>query len=316
MNVHRKPPSSVQSILTLTTPPGFNFWMTAYSHGWSDLPPFSFNKEEQSLERIFSLDGRSTIACRLSADGPTLKILASSKAALSKDQKREIRGQVRTCLRLDEDFSEFHAAARRIPRYRWIATSGAGRLLRAPTLFEDIVKMICTTNCTWALTRLMVSNITAEFGESFAGGSHAFPTPEQLANTRESVLRRRCKTGYRAPYLLEFAERVATGTLRVEGWRQSPLPTEELFDSLRTIKGVGPYAAGNILKLIGRYDYLGLDSWVRTKFAELHSSGRRVKDRTIERAYAGLGKWRGLFFWLEMTRHWHADKFRGAADSV
>jgi N-glycosylase/DNA lyase len=289
--------------------------MTAYSHGWSDLPPFSFSKEEQSLERIFSLDDRSTIACRLSSDGPAVHIRLSSKTALSTDQKREIRGQVRSCLRLDEDFSEFHAAARRIPHYRWIARSGAGRLLRAPTLFEDIVKMICTTNCTWALTRIMVSNITTEFGESFGEGRHAFPTPERLANTRESILRTRCKTGYRAPYLLELAERVATGKLPVEGWRQSFLPTEELFDSLRTIKGVGPYAAGNILKLIGRYDYLGLDSWVRAKFAELHSHGRKVKDRTIERAYARHGKWRGLFFWLEMTRDWHEEKFRSVAGS-
>jgi 3-methyladenine DNA glycosylase/8-oxoguanine DNA glycosylase len=161
----------------------------------------------------------------------------------------------------------------------------------------------------------MVSKITTEFGESFAEGRHAFPTPAQLASTRESTLRTRCKTGYRAPYLLELAERVASGSLPIEHWRESSLPTQELFDSLRTIKGVGPYAAGNILKLIGRYDYLGLDSWVRTKFAELHSRGRKVKDRTIERAYARHGKWRGLFFWLEMTQHWHADKFHGAEES-
>jgi 3-methyladenine DNA glycosylase/8-oxoguanine DNA glycosylase len=161
----------------------------------------------------------------------------------------------------------------------------------------------------------MVSNITMEFGESFAGRGHAFPTPAQLAATRESTLRTRCKAGYRAPYLLELAERVASGTLPVEDWRNSSLPTEELFESLCTIKGVGPYAAGNILKLIGRYDYLGLDSWVRTKFFELHSRGRTVKDRTIERAYARHGKWRGLFFWLEMTQDWHADKFRGAAEA-
>lgn len=289
--------------------------MTAYSHGWFDLPPFSFDEKKRILERILRLGDGSLAACRLSSGGPTVKILASSGEVLSVDQKREIRSQVRTCLRLDEDFSEFHAAARRTPRYRWIANSGAGRLLRAPTLFEDVVKMICTTNCTWALTRLMVSHITTEFGDSFADGRHAFPIPAQLAGTRESTLRRRCKTGYRAPYVLELAERVASGTLPIEDWRNSSLPTEELFESLRTIKGVGPYAAGNILKLLGRYDYLGLDSWVRTRFAELHSRGRKVKDRTIERAYARHGKWRGLFFWLEMTQHWHVEKFHGVADS-
>jgi len=39
------------------------------------------------------------------------------------------------------------------------------------------------------------------------------------------------------------------------------LTTEALFQELRSIKGVGAYSAGNILKLLGRYDYLGLDSW-------------------------------------------------------
>jgi hypothetical protein len=34
-----------------------------------------------------------------------------------------------------------------------------------------------------------------------------------------------------------------------------------------------------------------------------------VKDSTIERHYAPYGKWRGLFFWLEMTRYWHDEKF-------
>jgi hypothetical protein len=41
---------------------------------------------------------------------------------------------------------------------------------------------------------------------------------------------------------------------------------------------------------------------VRQRYAELHARGRKVKDATIERAYARFGRWRGLFFWLEMTR--------------
>ncbi len=95
----------------------------------------------------------------------------------------------------------------------------------------------------------------------------------------------------------------------VEGWRSSTLTTDLLFEQVKTVKGMGDYAAGNILKLVGRYDYLGLDSWVRGKFYELHSRGRSVKDSTIEKHYASLGKWRGLFFWLEMTRYWYDHKF-------
>ena len=78
---------------------------------------------------------------------------------------------------------------------------------------------------------------------------------------------------------------MASGDLDIESWRNSPLPTDELFDEMRTVKGIGPYAAGNILKLTGRYNYLGLESWVRAKFYELRRGGRRVKDSTIEREY-------------------------------
>jgi 3-methyladenine DNA glycosylase/8-oxoguanine DNA glycosylase len=75
------------------------------------------------------------------------------------------------------------------------------------------------------------------------------------------------------------------------------------------VRGIGPYAAGNIMKLVGRYDYLGLDSWVRQQFFKLHKNGREVQDSTIEKHYAQYGKWRGLFFWFEMTRYWHDSKF-------
>src|SRR5260370_35068872 len=35
---------------------------------------------------------------------------------------------------------------------------------------------------------------------------------------------------------------------------------------MKGVKGVGPYAAENVLKLLGRYDGLALDSWTRAKF--------------------------------------------------
>jgi 3-methyladenine DNA glycosylase/8-oxoguanine DNA glycosylase len=155
----------------------------------------------------------------------------------------------------------------------------------------------------------MVTNIVNLFGEELSGQGRAFPTPDALAASSERVIRKEVKAGYRSPFLLEFAERVAAGKLDPESWRTSPLSTGELFKAMREVKGIGPYAAGNIMKLVGRYDYLGLDSWVRAKYYELHRGGRTVKDATIERQYAPYGQWRGLFFWLEMTRDWHDDKF-------
>jgi hypothetical protein len=33
-----------------------------------------------------------------------------------------------------------------------------------------------------------------------------------------------------------------------------------------------------------------------------------VADKTIERHYKEYGEWRGLFFWLEMTKEWRSAK--------
>ena len=299
-----------QSFLTIPAPPNFHFWRTAYSHGWCDLPPFSHDPEKRSLYRALRLYDDTVISALLTGKGRTIRVHVSSHHSLTSTQKKDIISQLRCCLRLDEDFAEFHRTARRHSEFRWIASTGSGRMLRSPTVFEDVVKMICTTNCTWALTKLMVTNLVEHFGGMADPSVQVFPKPEFIAASSEKYLRKEIKAGYRSPYLIELADRVASGKLDLESWRTSPLSTTELFARMREVKGIGPYAAGNLMKLVGHYDYLGLDSWVRAQYYEQHRNGRKVKDSTIERQYEKYGKWRGLFFWFEMTRYWHDEKFR------
>ena len=293
------------TIITLPTPQDFDFWRTMYSHGWCSLLPFRVDKEHRALNRILTLNNGSLVLCQISDHMDSkLTIAVQSPALLTHADRSEVIRHIASCLRLTEDFSDFYRETRRYPKYRWIAKAKTGRLLRAPSVFEDIVKMICTTNCSWALTEIMINNLVENLGASFNDSHKSFPSPEALAGTSEGFLRKKIKAGYRSPFLLEFANKVANGKLDVECWRSSELRTEELFQELCSIKGVGVYSAGNILKLLGRYDYLGLDSWVRAKYYEVYHHGRTVSDRTIERRYMQFGKWRGLFFWLEMTKHW------------
>jgi 3-methyladenine DNA glycosylase/8-oxoguanine DNA glycosylase len=295
--------------LQLSVPSGFNFWPTVYSHGWCALLPFSIQKESRTFSRILSLEDEVLAECIMKDAEDKIIVIARSQFPLTGEQKASIKCQLKACLRLDEGMSEFYAEAQRSRRFRWIPKAGAGRMLRAPTVFEDVVKMICTTNCSWSLTEVMVQNLTTKLGRSFEEGKHSFPTPDAIAGKSDAFLRKNIKSGYRSPYLLELAENVASGRLDLESWRSSPAPTSDLFKTVKSVKGMGDYAAGNILKLLGRYDYLGLDSWVRSRFYDLHTKGRKVKDATIEKHYAPLGTFRGLFFWLEMTRHWYQHKF-------
>jgi 3-methyladenine DNA glycosylase/8-oxoguanine DNA glycosylase len=307
------PGSLVSTNHTITTPQGFDFWRTVRSHGWYDLLPFSVDLEARRLERVLHLSSGVVALCTLEQQSAGLRCRVQTRQPLALHQRREAIATVRSCFRLDEDFTGFHAVTRRHPRYRWIGTAGAGRMLRSPTVFEDIVKMICTTNCSWALTTIMVKNLVQQYGEEWDNHRCSFPVAAALAGATEKDLRKDIRAGYRAPYLLSLAEEVASGKRDVESWRKSTLPTEELFSALQHIRGVGPYAAGNLLKLLGRYDYLGLDSWVRGQYAAMYARGRTVKDTTIERRYRQYGKWRGLFFWLEMTRYWHDKEFSESA---
>jgi N-glycosylase/DNA lyase len=298
------------AIKAFDAPNDFDFWRTVYSHGWCSLLPFSVDKEHRALNRILTLTNGSLVLCRISDQKKSqLSIKMNSSALLTAAHRSEVIRQITSCLRLTEDFSNFYRETQHYPEYSWIAKIKAGRMLRSPSVFEDVVKMICTTNCSWALTEIMVNNLVEKLGKTFDDSNKSFPSPEALAGTTDQFIRKHIKAGYRSPFLLEFAKKVASGKLNVERWRSSELTTEALFKELRSIKGVGIYSAGNILKLLGRYDYLGLDSWVRAQYYKMHHQGRIVSDRTIERRYTQFGKWRGLFFWLEMTKHWYDHEF-------
>jgi N-glycosylase/DNA lyase len=177
-------------------------------------------------------------------------------------------------------------------------------------MFEDAVKIICTTNCTWSLTTMMVSNLVKAAGRRHDRSHFAFPRPEDIAGLSEAFLRREIRTGYRSASLLKLADQVASGKLAIEEWRSESMSATDAHRRMREVHGIGPYAAGNLLRLTGRYGELALDSWVRAAYYRLHRRGRKVKDVTIEKAYARFGEWRGLFFWLEMTQAWYAEKFR------
>jgi N-glycosylase/DNA lyase len=215
---------------------------------------------------------------------------------------------VRHMLRLDDNITAFYRLLVADNDFNWIPTQGAGRLLRSPTVFEDLVKMICTTNCSWALTQKMVTGLVENLGRESSNGDRTFPTPEAMALMPLKFYVNEVRAGYRSEYLKLLADRVASRELDVEAWLTSPLSTAELMQELRGVKGVGPYAAENLLKLLGRYDGLALDSWTRAKFFSVRNNGRKTTDKKIARYYSRFKEWRGLALWCDMTRDWIEDK--------
>jgi 3-methyladenine DNA glycosylase/8-oxoguanine DNA glycosylase len=288
--------------ISIATPPGFSFKRTAISHGWYNLPPFDLDQDHWMLSRVLNLQGAQPVNVKITGGDGSVNVVTSR--ALGKRATEQVVRDVRHMLRLDDEMSAFYASVAADPEFDWIVGSGAGRLLRSPTVFEDLVKTMCTTNCSWALTYKMVDGLVRELGGESRGGRRGFPTPEAMASKSERFYRDVIRAGYRAPYLKELAERVAGGSLDVESWFSSDLPTADLQREMKTVKGVGDYAAENLLKLLGRYDCLALDSWVRGKFKRTRNGGRKTSDKKIERYYSRFGEWRGLALWCDMTRDW------------
>ncbi len=61
-------------------------------------------------------------------------------------------------------------------------------MLRSPTVFEDLVKMICTTNCSWALTVKMVTGLVENLGRETDDGRRSFPRRRRWRRCRSSFL--------------------------------------------------------------------------------------------------------------------------------
>jgi N-glycosylase/DNA lyase len=284
---------------------------TLNSHGFVDLPPMWPAPDYRSLElTLRSRRGRPRTV-RIQEGNPGHARVTVLGPAVSEARANDLAAAVRHVLRLDADLSPFYEVAAADPDLSWVIT-GAGRMVQSPTVFEDVVKTVCTTNCAWSATQRMVTAIVANLGDPAPGApvdgarGRAFPTPVAMAEAGEDFYRDVARAGYRAAYLASLARSVAGGELDLEAFASATpeeLADDELEARLLALPGVGPYAAAHIMMTLGRYHRLILDSWTRPTYAR--KVGRTtVPDATIQRRFRRYGPYAGLAFWLSITQDW------------
>jgi 3-methyladenine DNA glycosylase/8-oxoguanine DNA glycosylase len=283
---------------------------TFNSHGFTELAPARLDVAAGGLELTLRPAGSRPRRVRVlpgRAGRASVQVLGGGKP--SPRQEAALASGVRHVLRLDQDLSGFYRLARDDPDLEWV-TSGAGRMVRSPTVFEDVVKTICTTNCSWALTRKMVEAMVSSLGEPAAGQTdpltNAFPSPAAMAAEPERFFRERVRAGYRSPYFVQLARSVASGQTDLESLANSAEPDDEIERRLLELPGVGPYAAAHIMMTLGRNSRLILDSWTRPTYARAIAK-RSVSDKAIARRFRRYEEHAGLAFWLFITRDWVPD---------
>ena len=300
--------------LTLQVQSPFELDVALRGHGWVALAPHRYERAAGRLHTTLDLAaiaGRSrgpVVDVELRQQKPDrLALRVHASRALSRAALARVRAALRHSLAIDLPLEEFWSRCAKSARLAWVPERGAGRLMRSPSLFEDLLKLLFTTNCAWSNTKSMVERTTAELGRPGPSGARAFPGARACAEQNERFWRENVRVGYRAPHCRSLAESFASGELSDSDFDDPELPTDELRKRLLALPGFGPYAAGQALRLLGRFDDLALDSWVRKRAAELHAL-KPGDDAAIARCYASFDRYAGLALWLDVTRAWHDDQ--------
>ena len=282
-------------LASIPTPSDFSFSETLSAHGWRRLAPFTWDEAEQTLERVEELQTGVVLLRSRDLEGRVL-VDIQRHVEWNDTTEAEVVGRVQRMLQLDLPIDGFHTYCASHSELAHIAGCRRGRMLRCPTLFEDTLKVIATSNTTWAQTIAMSARLVERFGTSLPGDSarHAFPTPQRIAAVPFDEFAAKARMGYRNAYVHGLATAIADGTLELEGWQDKTLTADVLRKRLLSLPGVGPYGAACLMLYLGKPEHVNADSVARAALGK--ELGRAVTDKDVHTFFEEHGGWRGLVY--------------------
>ncbi len=288
--------------LVLATPRDFSFYETVHAHGWRHLPPFDWHEDTRALRRVERMESGAVALLTLRSEADA-EVAVAVECSGEDTPEAELMAKARRMLQLDIDIAPFHAYCESCPELAHVPERRQGRMLCSPTLFEDVCKVILTTNTTWGQTKSMTARIVGEFGSPWSEEPErrAFPTPQQIADVPIDEFAARAKLGYRAPAVHELAASLTANTIDLHALLDTGLEADEIYKRLLALRGVGPYAAACLMLYLGRPAKVNSDSWARTLLAR--EVGRKVTDKEVHAFFERFGEWRGLAYNFYAWRH-------------
>ena len=287
---------------TVPTAPQFDFRATVLSHGWLMLAPFRWDEDSGTLSYLLQTADGEVQRLEMSEADAGLRVNLPDCERLDPVLEAELRSAVKRILSLDWDLSEFYRAMRAHEGYEWLEAERRGRILVCPSLWEDLAKVLLTTNCSWSQTINMTGQLCR------LGAPHpaypdwqAFPAPQLVAALQLDELSETVRAGYRSAYLHELAGRIAGGDIDLDRWQT--LDGEALFKAVKSLKGFGDYAAGTVARMLGHFDRIAIDTACHAMFAARHNDGHKGSEADIKAHYARFGRWQGLVIWMDIMRH-------------
>lgn len=292
--------------MILETPADFHFHAVVMSHGWYMLSPFRYDESAGVLTRVQRLDEKTLVRIQIQSHEQGVKIMLEGVDSPSENQLKSIRQIVARCLNFDWKLDDFYALLRPDSRYDWVLQHQVGRILICPTVWEDLCKTLLTTNTTWSQTIAMSARL-CQLGDAFKD-EHVFPTPHQIAALPLDDFSGHVRAGYRAAYLHQLAQKIVSGELNVEAWYQNEMSSEALYKAIRALKGFGDYASGTMLRFLGRFDRIAIDTACRAAYKRV-TGDEIATDASIRAYYESFGQWRGLVMWIDIMEKWFTEGF-------
>lgn len=312
--------------LRLTPPTDYLLARDLCSYGYFHLAPNHWDPRALTYTTTLELDGAAVTLTITQSKSPATAtppakfnphhsgpgtpgspLVVKADRTLTSAQASTAKAALTRILRLDEDaahLAAFHAVD---PRF---ARSGRGRLMRSATLFEDILKTVTSCNVTWPGTVNMNAKLSRVFGKKSPSGRYTYPTAARLARAHPATLRARCGVGYRDVRIVELARLFASKKTYPTWIEDLNLADDALFKRLVELPGVGPYAAANIMQLLGRYGRLPCDSETLRHGKNVlgFKGGQRQVLKQVSAHYAPFGAHVFRSYWFELWQRYEQSK--------
>ena len=282
--------------------------MVCHAHGWKNLAPFNWDDSNRCLHFAVYIDSVS-IDISVFQRNFYIEAFISSKSKVNKTLREKLKAVIIRSLALEVDTTELLLQAEKVgSKYADLLKLGAGRLLRAPTLWEDAAKTLFTTNCSWALTKKMCEAVCSSlFVTPTPSGHYPFPPPAKFLKYDELSLKKSLPIGYRAGYFISLAKQFANDP-NPNGIDKGISDSATALKMISQFEGFGLYASNHMLVLTGFFDKIPIDTVVISYLKSAHRV--RKPESFIKRHYRKWGAYRWWGFKLEKMinkQNWLGD---------
>jgi N-glycosylase/DNA lyase len=198
----------------------------------------------------------------------------------------DAEARLRERLRLGDDLPAIRATAPADDTVQAAYDRFWGLRIVADPFFPTLIAFICSAQMRVERIAGMQRALRRSLGETIEFGErtyHTFPAPETLAAATEAELRE-LGLGYRAPYVQETAEMVASGEL--ERADVDTLPYEAAREALTGYVGVGQKVADCVcLFALSYLEAIPLDTWMQTAIEQYYPECARESYTETSRAF-------------------------------